>query len=277
MPFIHGIDGQLLQAGLPQRAITTTYELHPGVSAPPPFHALILPYPAEEALRLTDNALGQARWVHKPYFASIASPEASLDLLHPAARMSTPSPYMDDRGERVILCDTRPGMPDRVAPQLERRRVRREQPTVSMKDLVVPHSPPRTKTGRVAKVSHTEAAGAASIGGHKADERGIMMVRRQQDPDNFRKDSIHSKGEAGDKASDDMDDDLKTEPAPTLHQSRTSQGSPKRLMTTTSSKHSHAKMPLPSPSARSNTDAQRQSNSAQPTTTDKVDASPEQR
>ncbi|SMY27994.1 unnamed protein product [Zymoseptoria tritici ST99CH_1A5] len=276
MPFIHGIDGQLLQAGLPQRAITTTYELHPGVSAPPPFHALTLPYPAEEALRLTDNALGQARWVHALYFAS-ASLKARLDLLHPAARLSTTSPYIDNRGERVVLCETRPGMPDRVAPRLERRRVRREQPTVSMKDLLVPHSPPRKRIGRAAKVSHNEAAEAASIGGHKADERGTMMVRRQQDPDTLRKDSIHGKEEAGDKASDDMDDDLKTEPAPTLHQSRTSQGSPKRLMTTTSSKHSHAKMPLPSPSARSNTDAQRQSNSAQPTTTDKVDASPEQR
>ncbi|KJX99858.1 hypothetical protein TI39_contig349g00013 [Zymoseptoria brevis] len=255
MPFIHGIDGQLLEAGLPQRAITTTYELHPGVSAPPPFHALALPYPAEEALRLTDNALGQARWVHKPYFATIALSEASLNLLHPAARLRTTSPYIDDRGERVFLCETRPGMPDRVVPDSKRRRVRREQPTVSMKDLVVPHSPLRMKIGRARKVSHNETAEVASTGGHEADDRGTMMVWKRQDPDILRKDSIHSKDGGGDKATDDMDDDLNTEPAQTSGHSGTSQGSSKLLKTTTSLKHSQAEMPPPPASARGNVDA----------------------
>ncbi|EGP84555.1 uncharacterized protein MYCGRDRAFT_110884 [Zymoseptoria tritici IPO323] len=237
MPFIHGIDGQLLQAGLAQRAITTTYELHPGVSAPPPLHALTLPYPAEEALRLTDNALGQARWIHQPYFISIASPEASLDLLHPAARSSTSSPYIDDRGERVVLCETRPGMPDRVAPRLGRRRVRREQPTVSMKDLVVPHSPPRTRTGRAKELPHNETAEVTRTGSHEANDRGTMMARRRRDPDILRKDSIHSKNEGGETATDDMDIDLATDPAPTSSHSGTLQGPSKRLKTTTSPKH----------------------------------------
>jgi hypothetical protein len=84
MPFVRGIDGLLVEGGIPRSAITTTIALHPDVGVPPAYHALLLPYPADEALRLADNAHDQARWIHRPQFVAIVSPEA-LKLLHPSA------------------------------------------------------------------------------------------------------------------------------------------------------------------------------------------------